>query len=127
VRLPDAFRRTWQVSHQGISRFDAEGVDVVSLALEVKPPSGATALLTSEIREYHARTGEHLDNTVSLRSSTGSPTQAMRVLLVGTDSLDVASVRVTFLALPILWPAGLVLLGLSALAGLDRRPASTDE
>ena len=51
--------------------------------------------------------------------------QAMRVLLVETDSLDVASVRITFLPAPILWPIGVVLLGLSAMLALSRRP-STD-
>jgi hypothetical protein len=50
-------------------------------------------------------------------------TRTIRVLLVGADSLDTASVRVTFLPLPILWPAGVVLILLSAIT-LRRRALS---
>jgi hypothetical protein len=50
--------------------------------------------------------------------------QTMRVLLVGADSLDTASVRVTFLPLPILWPAGVALILLSVIA--PGRPISSD-
>ena len=115
VTVTDAFRREWQLANQGVSRFDEEGVDVLSLALEARRPSGAAALLTPEIRDYHGRNGEHLENSVSLRKSSGVLSQTLRVLLVGTDSLDAASVRVTFLPLPILWPAGIALLAISLL------------
>jgi hypothetical protein len=115
VGVTDAFRRTWQLANQGVSRFDEQGADVLSVALEAKSPLGALKLLTPEIREYHGRGGEHIENTVSRRQSTGAITQTLRVLLVGADSLDVASVRVTFLPLPILWPAGIALLALSVL------------
>ena len=115
VTVTDAFRREWRLANQGVSRFDEEGVDVLSLALEATRPSGAAALLTPEIRDYHGRNGEHLENAVSLRKSSGVLTQTLRVLLVGTDSLDVASVRVTFLPLPMLWPAGIALLAISLL------------
>jgi hypothetical protein len=50
--------------------------------------------------------------------------QAMRVLLTGTDSLDVARVRVTFLPVPILWPIGIALLGLSAILAFSTPPAT---
>ena len=115
VDVTDSFRRTWQLANQGVSRFDEEGVDVLSLALEARSPSGTSALLTPEIRDYHGRSGAHLDNAVSRRQSTGAIAQTLRVLLVATDSLDVASVRVTFLPLPLLWPAGIALLAISLL------------
>ena len=118
IDVTDSFRRTWQLANQGVSRFDAEGVDVLSVALEASQPSGANALLTPEIRDYHGRSGRHLDNSVGLRQSTGAVTQTLRVLLIGADSLDVASVRVTFLPLPILWPIGIGLLGVSLLMAL---------
>jgi uncharacterized integral membrane protein len=46
------------------------------------------------------------------------------VLLSPPDSLDVASVRVTFLPAPVLWPVGVVLLGLSATLALMASPPS---
>ena len=113
VSVTDAFRQPWQLVNQGVSRFDATGFDVTALAVEARHPRGGIELLTPEIREYHGRGGQHLD-AVSLRRSTGNTTQAFRVLFMGADSLDVASVRVTFLPVPILWPAGVVLLVLSA-------------
>ena len=113
VPVNDAFRQPWQLVNQGVSRFDATGVDVTALAVEARHPRGGIELLSPEIREYHGRGGEHL-NPVSLRRSTETTTQAMRVLFLGADSLDVASVRVTFLPVPILWPAGVALLCLSA-------------
>jgi hypothetical protein len=61
---------------------------------------------------------------VAIRASTGRITQAMRVLLSPPDSLDVASVRVTFLPAPVLWPVGVVLLGLSATLALMASPPS---
>ena len=115
VDVTDSFKRTWQLANQGVSRFDAEGVDVMSLALEATKPSGAIALMTPEIRDYHGRGDQHLDNTIGFRESTGAVGQTLRVLLVGADSLDVASIRVTFLPLPILWPIGIGLLGISLL------------
>ena len=124
VPVTDAFRQPWQLVNQGISRFDASGVDVTALAVEARHPRGGVELLSPEIREYHGRGGEHL-NPVSLRRSTGATTQAMRVLFVGADSLDVASVRVTFLPVPILWPAGVALLCLSAVFAL-LAPSSND-
>jgi hypothetical protein len=124
VTVSDSFRREWQLANQGVSRFDQEGVDVLSLALEARSASGATALLTPEIRDYHGRSGGHLQNAVVRRKSSGVVTQTLRVLLVGADSLDVASVRVTFLPLPVLWPAGLALLALSVL--LTRRKTSSE-
>ncbi len=117
VSVTDAFRQPWQLVNQGVSRFDASDVDVTALAVEARRPRGGLELLTPEIREYHTRAGQHLD-PVSLRRSTGNTTQAFRVLLLGTDSLDVASVRVTFLPVPILWPAGVALLALSAVLAL---------
>ena len=119
-----AFRQTWKVANQGVSRFDEETSDVISLALEVTTPSGKSTLLTPEVRDYHTPSGRHLENRISRRESAGRVTQTMRVLLVGADSLDTASVRITFLPLPILWPAGVALILLSVLA--PGRPVSSD-
>jgi hypothetical protein len=117
VSVPDAFRQPWQLVNQGVSRFDASGVDVTALAVEARRPRDGIELLIPEIREYHSRGGQHLA-PVSLRRSTGTTTQAIRVLFVGADSLDVASVRVTFLPVPMLWPAGVALLVLAAVFAL---------
>jgi hypothetical protein len=119
-----AFRQTWKLANQGVSRFDEDVSEVVSLALAVTAPSGKTHLLTPEVREYHTPSGRHLENRISRRKSAGMVTQTMRVLLVGADSVDTASVRITFLPLPILWPAGLALIMLSVIT--MRRPDSTD-
>jgi hypothetical protein len=119
-----AFRQTWKLANQGVSRFDEEATDVVSLALEVTTPSAKTTLLTPEVRDYHTPSGRHLENGISRRESAGRVMQTMRVLLVGADSLDTASVRVTFLPLPILWPAGVALILLSVIA--PGRPIPSD-
>jgi hypothetical protein len=122
VTVNDGFQRPWQLVNQGVSRFDAEGVDVTAVAIEARDPRGAPRLLTPEIREYHGRDGQHMTAGVAIRASTGRITQAMRVLLSPPDSLDVASVRVTFLPAPVLWPVGVVLLGLSATLALMASP-----
>ena len=124
VTVNDGFQRPWQLVNQGVSRFDAEGVDVTAVAIEARDPRGAPRLLTPEIREYHGRDGHHMTAGVAIRASTGRITQAMRVLLSPPDSLDVASVRVTFLPAPVLWPVGVVLLGLSATLALMASPPS---
>ena len=123
VEVRDSFRRPWRLSNQGVSRFDAEGVDVLSLAVEAQDPSGRAHLVTPAIHDHHDRDGRHLDNSISLRASTGGSLSRMRILLLEADSLDVASVRVTFLPVPFLWPAGIALLLLSAVLALsaDRR------
>jgi len=122
ISLTDAFQRPWQLASQGVSRFDADGVDILALAVETRDPGGRTRLLTPEIRDHHGRDGQHLANAISLRKSTGTAMQAMRVLLLEADSLDVASVRVTFLPVPVLWQIGLVLLVLSAVLALSSTP-----
>jgi hypothetical protein len=124
IAVGDTFRRTWQLVNQGVSRFDAEGVDVTALAIETRDASGRTALLTPEVREYHAPDGRHLETTVALRKSTGGTFQTMRVLLTATDSLDVASVRVTFLPAPFLWPLGVALLGISGILAFSASPTA---
>jgi len=118
------FRQTWKLTNQGVSRFDETAADVVSLALEVTTPSGKTSLLTPEVRDYHTPSGRHLEDRISRRESVGKVTQTLRVLLVGADSLDTASVRVSFLPLPILWPAGVILILLSVIA--LRQPPLSD-
>lgn len=125
VELSDTFRKRWELANQGVSRFDAEGVIITSVAIESKEPGGRTRLLTPEIREHHGRDGRHLENPVSLRKSTPGALQSMRILLLDADSLDMASVRVTFLPVPILWPVGAGLLLLSAALAIQRqlRPA----
>ncbi len=119
VGVTDSFRRTWHLVNQGVSRFDADGVDVTALAVEARSPTGRIGLMTPEVREYHGRNGQHLTTPISLRREIGGASQAMRVLLTETDSLDVARVRVTFLPAPILWPIGVVLLGFSAMLALS--------
>jgi hypothetical protein len=114
VQLTDSFRRTWTLANQGVSRFDAEGVDVLSLAVEARDPRGNTRLVTPAVHEHHGPDGRHLDNAVSRRASADGLLQGMRILLLDADSLDVASVRVTFMPVPFLWPAGVALLLLSA-------------
>ena len=121
VGVTDAFRRPWRLVNQGVSRFDEAGVEVTSLAVEVQEPGGETALLTPEIREYHGLDGQHLANGVVRRRSTGGPVQAMRILFTEADSLDAASVRVTFLPAPILWPVGVAMLLLAGFIGLTAR------
>jgi hypothetical protein len=121
VAVTDALRRRWELVNQGVSRYDAEGVFMTTLTVGARNPGGTTALMTSEIREYHGRDGQHLA-PVSFRASHGRTTQAVRVLLIEADSLDVASVRVTFLPAPILWTIGLVLLAASAFLALSTDP-----
>jgi hypothetical protein len=126
AEVTDAFRRRWQLANQGVSRFDAEGADVLTVSIEATDPAGRTRLLTPEIHDHHGREGRHLENSVSLRKSAGDPLQTVRVVLLEADSLDVASVRVTFLPVPILWPLGIALLLLSAiLASLGERRDSS--
>jgi hypothetical protein len=119
VNVFDSFRRPWQLVNQGVSRFDAAGVDITALAVQATDPAGGVALLTPQVREYHGRDGQHLSTGTSLRESTGGPAQTIRVLFTEADSLDVASVRVTFLPAPILWPLGVVLLVIAALIALS--------
>ena len=122
VEVMDAFRRPWQLANQGVSRFDAEGVDILSVAIESRDSRGTLRLLAPSIQDPHGRDGRHLDNTISRRASATDALQSMRVLLQEVDSLDVARVRVTFLPVPILWPIGVALLVLSAmLSAVDER------
>ena len=122
VNVTDAFRRPWQLANQGVSRFDAEGMDILSVAIESRDSRGTLRLLAPAIQDPHGRDGRHLDNTISRRASAASALQSMRVLLLEVDSLDVARVRVTFLPVPILWPMGVALLVLSAvLSAFDPR------
>jgi hypothetical protein len=118
VEVTDAFHQPWQLANQGVSRFDAEGMDVLSVAIESTDPRGTLRLVAPAIQDPHARDGRHLDNTISRRVSAASALQSMRVLLLEVDSLDVARVRVTFLPVPILWPMGVALLVLSAALSL---------
>ena len=121
VELTDAFRRPWQLANQGVSRFDAEGMDILSVAIEARDVRGTLRLLAPAIQDPHGSDGRHLE-TISRRASAASALQSMRVLLLDVDSLDVARVRVTFLPVPILWPVGVALLVLSAaLSVLDER------
>jgi hypothetical protein len=125
VAVTDAFRGRWELVNQGVSRFDAEAVFVTALTVEARSPRGTTALLTPEIREHHGREGQHLE-PVSLRAATGNTTQALRILFIEADSLDVASVRVTFIPAPVLWTIGLALLVTSVIlapAAQPTRPA----
>lgn len=116
VEVEDSFRRTWTLVNQGVSRYDAEGVEVTAVAVEAADPRGRAHLLSPERREYHGRDGEHLESAVGIRRSTGGLVMEARVLLVEADSSDSAGVRVTFLPLPLLWPAGVALLALSFVA-----------
>lgn len=123
VEVADSFRRRWELANQGVSRFDAEGIDITSVAIETKDAGGQSRLLTPEIREHHGRDGRHLENSVSLPKSATGALQSVRIVLLDADSLDVASVRVTFLPVPILWPLGVfLLLCAAALAITGERP-----
>lgn len=119
VDVADAFRRPWTLVNQGVSHYDAAGAEVTALALQAGTPGNGVALLAPEVREYHGRDGQHLATGIARRESTGGPLQAMRVLFIEADSLDVARVRITFLPAPILWPVGVALLALAALASLS--------
>jgi hypothetical protein len=122
IEVTDAFRRPWQLANQGVSRFDAEGMDILSVAIESRDPGGTLRLLAPAIQDPHGSDGRHLDNTISRRASAASALQSMRVMLLEADSLDGARVRVTFLPVPILWPMGVALLVLSAaLSVFDER------
>jgi hypothetical protein len=123
VQLADSFRRPWTLTNQGVSRFDAAGVDVLSLAVEARDPRGNTRLVTPALHEHHGPDGEHLESAISRRASSDGLLQGIRIVLFDADSLDVASVRVTFLPVPLLWPAGVALLLLSAALSVpgDRR------
>lgn len=126
TEVNDAFGRPWRLVNQGISRYDTDGVEVTALAIEAVRPSGRADLLAPEVREYHDREGRHFDTPVLRRAETGGVTHTLRVLFTGADSLDVASVRVTFLPLPVLWPLGVGLLMLAAvLTALPGRRMST--
>lgn len=130
VAVADPFRREWALANQGVSRYDAEGADILSATIEARPPGGSSALLTPEIRDYHRADGAHLDNSVSLRRSTGRGLTAMRLLLIEADSLDVTQVRVTFQPLPLLWLAGVALIFASVVAivtNLSRRTRMAPE
>ena len=121
VNVTDAFRRRWQLANQGVSRFDAEGMDILSVAIESRDSRGTLRLLAPAIQDPHGSDGRHLE-TIARRASAGNALQSMRVLLQEVDSLDVARVRVTFLPVPILWPMGVALLVLSAaLSAFDER------
>ena len=122
VDVTDAFRRTWQLAHQGVSRFDAEGVDITSVAIESRDPTGQVHLLAPEIQDHHGRDGRHLENSISLSRSATGALQTLRIVLLEADSLDVASVRVTFMPVPILWPLGVGALLLSAALALAAKP-----
>ena len=122
AEVTDAFRQPWRLANQGVSRFDAEGMDILSVAIESTDPRGTLRLVAPSLQDPHARDGRHLDNTISRRASAASALQSMRVVLLEVDSLDVARVRVTFLPVPILWPMGVALLVLAAaLSVLDER------
>jgi hypothetical protein len=122
VEVNDAFRRRWQLANQGVSRFDAEGVDILSVAIESRDPRGRLHLLAPAIQDAHGSDGRHLDNAISRRASAANALQSIRLLLLEADSLDGVRVRVTFLPVPILWPLGVTLLLLSAaLVAYDAR------
>lgn len=123
VTATDAFGRPWRVVNQGISRFDAAGADVTALAIEATGPDGRARLLSTELREHPGRGGVPLA-PAARRGSSGTPFQQLRVLLESADGTDAARVRVAFVPLAILWPAGLALLTASLLAAAltPRRP-----
>jgi hypothetical protein len=118
VLVTDSYRRPWQFVNEGVSRFDVATADVTGLAVQVSAPGGRVTLLTPQIREQHGPDGQHLSNVISRRESTGGLWLATSVLFTRADSLDVASVRVTFLPVPVLWPVGILLLAISALLAM---------
>jgi hypothetical protein len=110
VEARDAFGRTWRLVNQGVSRYDAGRYDVAALALEVTRPDGSVRLLATELRSYLARNGELIGEPVGRRAQWRGMIQDLRVVLDGAADDDVASVRLAFIPLAALWPAGILLM-----------------
>lgn len=117
VEVADALGGTWTLVNQGVSRFDHEGADITTVAIEAVGPDGRPRLMTSERREVQSLLGGNLA-PVGMRGSSGTALQRVRVLLESADPLDTATVRVSFVPFLLLWPAGLVLLGAAGLLRL---------
>jgi len=109
VEVADALGGSWRMVNQGVSRFDHDGSDITAVAIEATGPDGRARLITSEQREVRSFLGGNLE-PIGIRGSTGTPLQRVRVLLESADPLDTVRVRVAFVPLLVLWPAGLLLL-----------------
>jgi hypothetical protein len=115
VVVDDAFGRSWRLVNQGVSRFDTRGADVTAIAIEATGPDARTRLVASERRDYHSASGSAIE-PVRRRGSFGTPAQQVRILLESADAGERARVRVAFVPLLVLWPAGIALLVGSILA-----------
>lgn len=113
VEARDVFGRTWGFVNQGVSQFDADGRDVTALAIAVTRPGGTSRLLSTEQRQYFGRMGAPLGAPLGVRASWSSPTMDMRLVLDSVLAGESARVRVSFVPLAVLWPAGIVLMALA--------------
>jgi hypothetical protein len=113
VETAGALGSRWSFVNQGISRYDANEVEIASVAIAAARGDGEPRLVTPELREHHTAEGAHFDTPVRLRRSVRDLTQEVRVVLIEADSTDSARVRVTFLPAPFLAPASMALLVLS--------------
>jgi cytochrome c biogenesis factor len=114
VESRDGLGRPWQLVNQGVSRFDAAGREVTALALEVTPPGRAARLLSTEQRRFVARSGAPFGEPIGIRASIRGIAQDFGVVLRGAMEGDVARVRVSFVPLAFLWPAGILLMLVAA-------------
>ena len=117
--LPDAFGRTWRFVSQGISRFDADGHDVMALATNVTAPGRAPALLTTEQRQYYDATGTPFTRPVAVRGVRRGIAQDLRVVLDSVGTGEAAVVKVAFVPFTVLWIPGAALVLITAIAALS--------
>lgn len=121
VGVTDAFGAEWRLVNQGVSTYDDEGADVTALAVEATPAGGTARLLTTERRQHRAFSGGALPS--SRRGATGRWLMTLRVLLEVAERDDLVRVRITFLPLPVLWDAGMLLLLVGAMLTLSSSQA----
>ena len=128
VEARDTFGRTWGFVNQGVSQFDADGRDITALAIAVTGPRGASRLLSTEQRQYFGRMGGPLGRPLGVRATWPTPLQEMRLVMDSVLAGERARVRVSFVPLALLWPAGVVLMvlggaiRLAAQRGADTTP-----
>lgn len=118
VTVSDVFGRPWQFVSQGVSRFDANGVDVTALAADVTTPSATSVLMTTEQRQSYNAAGEPFDRIVSVRGVRRGALQALRVVLDSVGAGETASVKVAFVPLTVLWIPGAALVLITGIAAL---------
>ncbi|HSA55876.1 MAG TPA: hypothetical protein VLE53_09235 [Gemmatimonadaceae bacterium] len=127
VDASDVFGRSWEFVNQGVSQFDADGRDVTALAIAVTGPgSGASRLLSTEQRQYFGRMGAPLGAPLGVRAVWTTPLQEMRLVMDSVLAGEQVRVRVAFVPLALLWPAGIALMVVGGAALLVSRPVAAD-